>query len=617
MSDGSYPDVAARAVASASQQTPSPIYGYFRVGSQQKIYLFGTLEQGSGWLASIVHAQAQPYDYAAVFAASDLSHPVPGMESFGHTVVSGGTYVGADGSYPEVAARAVANAAQQASSPLYGYYRHGSQQKVYLFGAIADAQQWLGAFAHGQAPYDYAAVFAASDLSQPIAGMESFAHTAYVGADGSYPEVASRAVMHAAQQAPSPLYGYYRLGGQQKVYLFGAITDAQQWIGSIVHGQSPYEYVAVFSASDLSRPVPGLESFSHAAVSGTYVGQLLPFLLGLPLGGAAGYFLRRWQEDNPGRALPGVPAGVLKAPNVPPAVPKTSGDYVGGPWLDIAAPYVGGPWLDVIGPQVGGPWLDIEPIMPYGADIADPWLPWLAGDTYAGASYGYDRPYHVESEADRRRRWPQTRALIESAKREAVDFNASYPAAALVWSLDSSGPSSVPGAQMTGTTMTMPFSSYAEALDYMRSRMQTPHVALALFDTASPHWPNPVSWTKSDDPVSAQIIAERTGTVPRVSAAVGSAIDDVRDRAQSLAARREGDVIGVIHTSTDGLWHTLAFRSSDDADDWLGTATQDPAAFTYAAYYDKQDFSWPHPVNEKVGGSSPGKSRHHRHGWAA
>jgi hypothetical protein len=723
--DGSYPDVAARAVASASQQTPSPIYGYLRVGTQQKIYLFGTLEQGSGWLATIVHAQAQPYDYAAVFAATDLTRPVPGMESFGHTVVSGGvgtedpyrnlgdreareavearfrefppaqrddvafwrferksaiadftdqatrflndplnrySYlwgtkvalariayadrelarlhaggtavgVGSDGSYPEVAARAVTNAAQQAASPLYGYVRLGAQQKVYLFGAIGDAQQWLGAFVHGQAPYEYAAVFAATDLSRPIAGMESFAHTAvsgaYIGADGSYPEVAARAVTNAAQQAASPLYGYVRLGAQQKVYLFGAIGDAQQWLGSIVNGQSPYDYVAIFAAPNLSHPLPGMESFGRAAISGTYVGSLLPFLLGLPLGGLAGYFLRRWQEENPGHTLPGVSPGVLKAPSIPPTAAKTSGDYnVGGPWLDIEAPYVGGPWLDMVGPQVGGPWLDMV-----GPQVGGPWLDMVGPQVGASMYPSHDRPYHGESEADRKRKWPQTRALIEAAKREAVDYNAAYPAAALVWSLDPSGPSSVPGVQLTGgTTMTMPFSSYAEALDYMRSRVQTPHVALALFDTTSPHWPNPMSWTKSDDPVYAQIIAERTGTVRTAgdygSTAIGSALDDVRKKAEDLAARRAGNVIGVIHTAKDDLWHVLAFHSADDADDWLNTATQDPASYTYAAYFDKHGDSWPHAYIEKISGmrAAPGTEVprrsasvgwRHRHGWAA
>jgi hypothetical protein len=87
------------------------------------------------------------------------------------------------------------------------------------------------------------------------------------------------------------------------------------------------------------------------------------------------------------------------------------------------------------------------------------------------------------------------------------------------------------------------------------------------------------------------------------------ALDDLRARAEALAAKRAGVVIGVIHTSRDGLWHTLAFRSEDDADDWLDTATQDPASYTYASYFNKSDPRfWPHAVIEKISGmrSPPG-----------
>src|SRR5262249_10531374 len=86
------------------------------------------------------------------------------------------------------------------------------------------------------------------------------------------------------------------------------------------------------------------------------------------------------------------------------------------------------------------------------------------------------------------------------------------------------------------------------------------------------------------------------------STTIGTALDDVRSRAQSIANKRAGSVVGVIHTTKDNLWHALAFRNEDDADDWLGTATHEPSSYTYAAYYDKDDFSWPHPVNEKIGG---------------
>jgi hypothetical protein len=256
------------------------------------------------------------------------------------------------------------------------------------------------------------------------------------------------------------------------------------------------------------------------------------------------------------------------------------------------------PWLDMVGPASVGaaPWLD------------------MVGPASVGVSYGsspYEQPrYHPD--VARRRSWPQTQALIQSAIREVQDANAQAPSQAYVWSLDPPGPSSMPGVEMTGTTMIVPFSSHAQALDYMRERIQTPHVALALFDT-SMRWPNPTNWTKSDEPAYEPLIAQQVARYQSARMAgdyssrttVGAALDDVRRRAQSLAERRAGSVVGVIHTSKDGLWHTLAFRTSDDADDWLGTATHDPAAYTYAAYYDKDDYSWPHAVNEKIGGARP------------
>jgi hypothetical protein len=423
----------------------------------------------------------------------------------------------------------------------------------------------------------------------------------YVGADGqSYPEVASRAVTSVYHQNPSPVYGYFRAGTQQKIYLYQSLEDAHGWFAALAHGQAqPYDYVAVFAATDLTRPVPGLESFGHTVVSGNpEVGSWLPFMLGLPAGALGGYFLRKWQEGHPGQAVPGIPPGKLPAPRFPGAPPKTSGDWIGGPWLDVEEPAyaIGGPWVDIEEPAytIGGPWVDVV-----GAQVDD---------------------------RDRARSWPQTKALIQSAINEVGEAASMAPAAAYVWSLDPPGPalSHLEGAyyaadpsrrvELEGTTGILPFASPAEALDYMRQRIHTPHVALALFDRRSPHWPNPTNWTKSNDPAYAPVIEAQAakatparmagsyvGAVPWQTT-IGTAIDDVRTRAQSIANKRAGSVVGVIHTAKDGLWHALAFRNADDADDWLGTATQEPTSYTYAAYYDKEDFQWPHPVNEKIGG---------------
>jgi hypothetical protein len=278
--------------------------------------------------------------------------------------------------------------------------------------------------------------------------------------------------------------------------------------------------------------------------------------------------------------------------------------YVGAPWVDMVGPQVGGPWLDMVGPQVGGPWLDmVGPEDNIGPYVGGPWVD-LVG--------AYD-------EAARRRAWPQTRALIELAKREAIDAQAAAPAAAWVWSLDPPGLSARPGVELMPTSQLTPFSSVAQAQAYMFERIQTPHVALALFDTADRrHWPHPVRWTSSDDPAYESLIAQHVarfapthavgnyggyvGACP--STAIGAALDDVKDRARSLASKRAGRVIGVIHTTKDNLWHAYGFGTQDDADDWLEANTKDQAAYTYAAFFDKADATWPNAVIEKIGGTA-------------
>ena len=469
-----------------------------------------------------------------------------------------------------------------------------------------------------------------------------------VGADGqSYPEVAAQAVRKVHAQHRSPYYGYIRAGSNQKIYLFPLLEDARSWFGQHMELQPIHDYAAVFSASNLRAPVAGMEHFMRATVGCDPSVGNWPFLLGLPLAGLGGYLLRRWQEPDSARAL--VPplrdaTRDLFAPGTsPPPRPswmpewipgfgaRTSdpdpaqtgvggpwldmagqdygyggysdgyGDYsVGGPWLDVVDqdygqdygqdydygdPSVGGPWLDMVGPSVGGPWVDM--VGAQGADVA------------------------------RRRELPQTMALIQSAISDVTSFAASYPAEAYVWTLDA--PASAPYAGraprsiviLEGTTNIVPFSSQAEALKYLREVAQTKPVALAMFERSSSHWPNPVAWRKSAEPdhesVIAQHVASRSptqasGTYAGADTVIGAAIDDVRRRAQALADRRAGNVIGVIHTSKDGLWHTIAFRTADDADDWLNTATQDQDAYTYAAYFDKEGDSWPGPYIEKIGG---------------
>jgi len=445
----------------------------------------------------------------------------------------------------------------------------------------------------------------------------------------SYPEVAARALVSVYQQNPAPFYGYLRSGYQQKIFLFHAADDARGWFTALVTAQQPHDYAAVFSAVDLARstppPMPGLENFGHTNVLGDpSIGNWLPFLLGLPLGGVGGYFLRKWQEDHPGQREPGIPPHTTAPPSplAPPSPPSahpatTSGDYTGGPWLDMAGPQVGGSFLNMEGPAVGGPWRDM---------IAPPQV---------GAQYGI-------TDAERKRAWPLERALIQSAIDELRSHAASYPAEAYVWKLDSSGTPPYAGSgygavvTIEPQTMIAQFPTRDQALDYMRSVLMTRPIALALFDRTSPHWPNPAAWHKGDDPGQeaqiAQFVESRGGA--RVSGTpggstrglaylgsdtvIGAALADVRRKAKTLAEKRAGNVIGVIHTPADNLWHMLAFRTADDADDWLDTATRDQAAYTYAAYFDKGDDTWPNPYIEKIGGTTAGPVRRERgtqHNW--
>jgi hypothetical protein len=203
--------------------------------------------------------------------------------------------------------------------------------------------------------------------------------------------------------------------------------------------------------------------------------------------------------------------------------------------------------------------------------------------------------------------------------------------------LDAPGPSSSPRVTLYGSTQIVPFSSAAQALEYMRSRLQAGHVALALFDRASPHWPNPVNWTKSDDPSYTSVIAqqiakhaapaqaageyggEMVGSIPWYTLVggvpwytiVGQTVGVLRRQATAAAEEMTGRAIGTLRLA-DGSWQLKSFRTLDDADDWFGRVTAEPRDFTYAAYFDKTKHGVPYLENEKIGGararSLPGPS---------
>jgi hypothetical protein len=86
---------------------------------------------------------------------------------------------------------------------------------------------------------------------------------------------------------------------------------------------------------------------------------------------------------------------------------------------------------------------------------------------------------------------------------------------------------------------------------------------------------------------------------PRVEI-IGAEQDTVRKQAADAAKDYPGRVIGAVRWA-DGNWHLEPFKSTDDADDWFGSVTGVPSMFTYAAYYDKADATFPRPLNEAFG----------------
>ena len=184
------------------------------------------------------------------------------------------------------------------------------------------------------------------------------------------------------------------------------------WWDQHLTTEPAHDYAAAFAATNLRAPMPGMEHFAQRDASvgcDASVGQLWPWLVGVPLGGLAGYFVRPWLEPRLSSLFTKTGGELsIGCPGPQPAVGQDYGygydgygqdydygysvgqDYgygqtdgygqqdpwldlagpqVGGPWLDLAGPQVGGPWLDIAGPQVGGPWLDIA-----GPQVGGPWL---------------------------------------------------------------------------------------------------------------------------------------------------------------------------------------------------------------------------------------------------
>lgn len=74
---------------------------------------------------------------------------------------------------------------------------------------------------------------------------------------------------------------------------------------------------------------------------------------------------------------------------------------------------------------------------------------------------------------------------------------------------------------------------------------------------------------------------------------------DPREIARATAMATKGRVIGVVIPRGNPI-QAKVFETADDADDWYGQWLSVPHAFTYVAYYDRQDPSFPGALNETI-----------------
>ncbi len=292
------------------------------------------------------------------------------------------------------------------------------------------------------------------------------------GYDNSHRAEATRVVADLAPRMwPLVPFAYgYRIGPLgTKVEPFAAAdrgsespSQAMRWYQSAIPDAG---YVALFDAHDLTKPL--VEHYGTVTMTETRH---------LVSGGTMNdAYAGHWQDTTSGHwLLPlalGVPAGALGGYYYRKWQEQHPGHYV--PWLSGEADG---------GEDVGAwPWYSIEDFGPPAFAQRGPWI-----DVIGAAPHS----------------WPRTRALILSAVHEVMPQSSAAPA--FVWSLESNG-----------TTQVVPFESYMQALDYMRYRNQTDHVALAVFDTASKHWPSPVNWTKSTDPSHEWAIAQQIAKYAR------------------------------------------------------------------------------------------------------
>ena len=611
-----YRHIAIDAVSDVRRQAPA--LGYLRHGLQQRIYLFPALKDARAWFEQ--RSQIAPgYDYVAVFQAKDLRGPL--LEDFGQTVVTGcdptqvghwflplalGIPAGAFGGYQyrkwreghpgklipwisgddhqaALRSRGVVVAQHGNAKPGVGPYlgvelfgAGGSGHDLYRsFPSLDAASDWLATTAHDVVAYR--AIYDATDPTWPAPISESFADSRMTRMSGgpsivgitprlmAFRRAAHEAVWHKREadgDNMAPIYLYIDRGGHGHVTGHQTVDDVMAYAPNLA-ALPGFRYAAAFHAGPWNLEFEGEATAERPVLaSGDVVGT------------------EPWVDIIGAEPVGAYPWASIHDLGAPRFVQR-------GPWLDIVGTE---PWVDIVGTE---PWVDI-----IGAD----------------------------ADVERRRTWPRTRALIRSAMREVIDsdrrgWEVPWDVTGYVWSLNSDG-----------TTSINPSWSPDAALAFFRETAYTRQpVAQALFDKTSSHWPNPVSWIKNPDPAFEGVIAQQVArhAPPRTAgdgaspwtpdsfsplsgrSIVGEALDVLRRQAKIAADELPARVIGVRRDSGN-RWQLKQFHSADDADDWFGRVTRDPASFTYAAYFDKGDILYPDPLNEKIGGarmrSLPGPS---------
>lgn len=406
--------------------------------------------------------------------------------------------------------------------------------------------------------------------------------------------------------------GYVRTGNDQQVYFFPNLRDAMAWFQK--NASPSADYVTLVDRGQLETAGPRgaiaflIERFgsnpvsSVASVSGDeYVVPRVPVL---DEDGNLTRLQAAWNASQP------VPAYFVESSHGDMWLFE---DPAGDIYFDPSAmsPYAP---RGMAGKRYRSKDALVKP--PIFGDRTQPGVPMAPSDPSTPPPVvGAQRP------------WQQSKALIQSAIQDVMDHQ---PGARLdpnlhvvggtrtkqanlyVWSLEAPPENMRGNITFDPMTFLVPFDTMDQALAHLREASQARPLAIALFDRSSSHWPNPIRWSTGTDPgvdgMIAQYLGSRGGAPvvgtggPRVEiiGAANEALAALRKQASDAAQQGEARVIGLVKWA-NGNWDVQTFKSSDDADDWLGQTTNQPELYVYAAYFDKSDATFPNPMNESVG----------------